>query len=80
MNKGVLLDELMQLSPSERLDVADKLWDSVHLPGSLRPGEPFVLTAEQKGELDRRLAEHRADPGSAIPWEEVRDRLRAKHG
>jgi putative addiction module component (TIGR02574 family) len=80
MNKALLLDELMQLSYAERLDIAEKLWDSVHPPGSIRPGEPFVLTEEQKAELDRRLAEHRADPSSAIPWEEVRDRLRAKYG
>ena len=33
------------------------------------------LTDEQKAELDRRIAEHDADPDSAIPWEEVRRRL-----
>jgi putative addiction module component (TIGR02574 family) len=80
MNKVALLDELMKLSPSERLDIADELWHSIHPPGSVRPGEPFVLTAEQKAELDRRIAEHRADPGSAVPWEEVRVRLWAKYG
>ena len=35
----------------------------------------FVLTDEQKAELDRRIAEHEADPDSAIPWEQVRQRL-----
>lgn len=33
------------------------------------------LTAEERDEIDRRLAEHDRDPGSAIPWEEVRARL-----
>ena len=75
MNKAVLLDELMQLDPSERLDIAEKLWDSVHPPGSARPGDDFALTEEQKVELDRRRAEHRADPSTAIPYEEVRDWL-----
>jgi putative addiction module component (TIGR02574 family) len=79
MGKAALLDALMKLSPSERLDIADELWHSIHPPGSIRPGERFVLTAEQKAELDRRLAQHRADPGSAIPREEVRDRPRAKY-
>jgi putative addiction module component (TIGR02574 family) len=32
----------------------------------------FVLTDEQMAELDRRIAEHEADPDSAIPWEEVK--------
>lgn len=80
MNKAVLLDELMQLTPTERLDIAEKLWDSVHPPGSARPGEDFELTEEQKAEIDRRIAEHERDPGSAIPWEVVRERLRAKYG
>lgn len=36
----------------------------------------FVLTDEQKAELDRRVAEHEADPDSAIPWEEVERELK----
>ena len=78
MNKTVLLDELMQLSPPERLDIAEKLWDSVHPPGSIRPGEPFVLTDEQKAELDRRLEEHKRHPERAEPWDVVRARLWAR--
>ncbi len=78
MNKAVLMDELMQLSASERLDIAEKLWDSIHPPGSLRPGEPFVLTDEQKAELDRRLEEHKRHPERAQPWEIVRARLWAR--
>jgi putative addiction module component (TIGR02574 family) len=38
----------------------------------------FVLTDEQKAELDRRLAEHEADPDSAVPWEEVERELKAR--
>jgi len=75
MNKAVLLDELMQLAYDERLEIAERLWDSVHPPGSAWPGEPFVLSAEQKIEIDRRLAEHERDPSTAEPWEEVRARL-----
>ena len=74
MNKATLLKRLMQLTPTERLDIAEQLWDSVHPPGSIRPGEEFVLTDEQKAELDRRIAEHERDPSSAIPWEVVRAR------
>ena len=78
MNKSLLLDELMQLSPTERLDIADKLWDSVHPPGSARPGEEIAFTEEQMAEIRRRVAEHERDPSSALPWEEVRARLWAR--
>ena len=79
MNKSLLLDELMQLSASERLDIAERLWDSIHPPGSIRPGEPFVLTDEQKAELDRRIEEHKRNPERAEPWEVVRARLWAHY-
>jgi putative addiction module component (TIGR02574 family) len=71
MNKA-LLQELMQLSPAERLELAQDLWDSVG-PEELPP-----LTPDQEKEIDRRLAEHEKDPSRAIPWEEVRARLRSR--
>ena len=36
------------------------------------------VTEAQKKELDRRLAEHKANPGSAIPWDEFRTELRER--
>ena len=77
MNKAIL-DELMQLSPAERLDIAEKLWESVD------PNDPNIvddiapLSEEQMQEVRRRIAEHERDPGSAIPWEEVRASLWAR--
>jgi putative addiction module component (TIGR02574 family) len=67
------LTKLLKLPATERVDIAMALWDS------LTPAEQeaeFDLTVEQRAELDRRLAEHVADPTSAIPWEEVRRKLR----
>jgi putative addiction module component (TIGR02574 family) len=72
MNKTSLADLLM-LSPAERLQLAQDLWDSL-------PEEAVPLTEEQVRELERRLADHDANPGAAIPWDEVRDRLRARFG
>ena len=78
MNKTLLLNELMQLGPAERLDFAERLWDSVD------PNDPSVaenlapLTKEQMREVRKRLDEHERDPSSAIPWEEVRARLWAR--
>jgi putative addiction module component (TIGR02574 family) len=74
MNKA-LRDQVMQLPPEERLELIEDLWDSIHPPGSARPGEPVMLTDEQKAELDRRLEEHKRHPERAEPWEVVRARL-----
>ena len=59
------LNALLKLSPQDRAALAMALWES--LDDSQREKE-LSLTAEQIAEIDRRLAEHLADPGSAIPW------------
>jgi putative addiction module component (TIGR02574 family) len=69
-----LVAELLELSPSERHDLIGTLWDSLDVK-ELPP-----LTDEQTKELDRRLAEHRANPSRAIPWEQVMTELRARFG
>jgi len=79
MNKP-LLDELLRLDPVERLDIAVKLWESVHPPGSALPGEPVELTEEQMAEIDRRLSKLERDPSRGAPWEEVFERIRARFG
>ena len=66
------LTRLLELPPTERVDLAMALWDS--LTAAERETE-FDLTSEQRAELDRRLAEHIADPTSAVPWDEVRRKL-----
>jgi putative addiction module component (TIGR02574 family) len=73
MNKP-LLQELLKLSPAERLELAHELWDSIPT-ADLPP-----LTEEQKQEIDRRIAEHERDPSRASSWDEVRARLRARFG
>ncbi len=74
MNQA-LRDELMKLSTAEKIELANELWDSIP-PNE----EEFELTPEQRQEIERRMAEHERDPSSAIPWEEVRERLRARFG
>jgi len=66
------LAELLRLPASQRVEVAMALWES--LTEAEREAER-ALTPEQEAELDRRLAEHVANPGSAIPWDEVRRKL-----
>jgi putative addiction module component (TIGR02574 family) len=50
------------------------LWES--LTDAEREAE-LALTPAEAEELDRRWADHVANPGSAIPWDEVRRRLRS---
>ena len=66
------LAELLKLPASARAEIAMALWES--LTDTERESE-LALSPDQEAELDRRLAEHIANPGSAIPWDEVRRKL-----
>lgn len=68
----IILDALA-LPPAERLDVIDRLWDSL-----AESPDDFELTEEQRRELDRRLDEMRANPDAAIPWEQVKAELQKR--
>ena len=72
MNKA-LLKELMELTPEERIQLAEDLWDSI------AADEMPPLTDEQMEEMDRRFAEHERDPSSALPWEDVRKWLWSRY-
>jgi putative addiction module component (TIGR02574 family) len=67
---GVLLTDapsgssLSVAQADERPELAMALWDS--LTDNERDPE-FELSSDQKAELDRRWAEHLANPGSAVP-------------
>ena len=66
------LSQLLKLPASDRAELAMALWDS--LSDADREGE-LGLTEGQSAELDRRWAEHLADPQTAVPWSEVRRKL-----
>jgi putative addiction module component (TIGR02574 family) len=72
MNKA-LLKELLELSPADRLQLVEDLWDSIE-PGDLAP-----LTDEQKQEIERRYADHVANPTKSSKWEDVKARLLARY-
>jgi putative addiction module component (TIGR02574 family) len=71
---SISLDELLKLPASERADIAHALLESL---SETEQEEQVVLTDELKAELDRRFAEHEADPASAIPWEVIDRKHRA---
>jgi putative addiction module component (TIGR02574 family) len=56
---------------AEQVEFVQRLWD--HIVDS---GWQPQLTAEQRAELDRRLAAHEADPTNVLTWEEVLAHLR----
>lgn len=70
---AIPLDDLLKLPAAERFEIAMALWESLE---DRDREDAFAMTPELEAELDRRWAEHVADPGSAIPWEEVRKELR----
>lgn len=58
-----------RLSPQERCELIDLIWDS------LPPSAPLTPPEEHLRELERRIATADVDPGAAEPWEAVRARL-----
>jgi putative addiction module component (TIGR02574 family) len=64
---------LDRLSPEDRLTVAEAIWESV-----AREVEAAPLTAPQRTELERRLADSIARPEAVTPWEEIKARALAR--
>jgi putative addiction module component (TIGR02574 family) len=72
MNKA-LLQQLLELTPEERIELAEDLWDSVEAD------EMPPLTPEQKQEVERRYAELINEPEKGLKWEDVKARLLARY-
>ena len=67
---SVNIQEILKLPVTERIEIVEAVWDSI----AASP-ESLPVTESQKRELDRRLAEHRANPQSGRTWEEIRHSL-----
>ena len=63
-----LLAEALKLSPSDRLQLIEALWDTLS-------EEDIPVTAEERALLDERLADLEKNPGAQSPWPEVKARL-----
>ena len=61
---------LQELSASERILLAEELWDSVAANEEL-----FPLTDGQRSLLDERLASYILDQEAGDTWENVRNRI-----
>jgi putative addiction module component (TIGR02574 family) len=66
---------VFDLSPSEKLQLVEDLWDDLAASPS---GVP--LHDWQKEELARRKANLMSNPASGLSWEEVKRRVRSRYG
>ena len=62
-----------RLNLEDKLALVDAIWESICADKT-----PFTLTAAQRAELDRRIADDDAYPDDTVPWEEVKASLRAR--
>jgi putative addiction module component (TIGR02574 family) len=63
-----LLAEALKLSPSDRLQLIEALWDTLS-------EEDVPVTLEERALLDDRLADLQQNPDAQSPWSEVKARL-----
>jgi putative addiction module component (TIGR02574 family) len=69
MSRVELLKEAKRLSLPERLDLIDRLIESVE------EESPEVLSPQAESELDRRYRAYLASPEDGEPWEVTRQRI-----
>jgi putative addiction module component (TIGR02574 family) len=65
---GDLLQQINTLSPAEKAELLDAVWESLEV-------DALSLTDEQRSELDHRIARHEKNPSDVVTWEKVKSRL-----
>ena len=70
MNVSIKSLGIERLSVAERLTLVEELWDSI--------AASTPITDAQRAELDRRLADHEANPDDVVSWEEVHSSISAR--
>jgi len=71
MTADQLISDAASLPPSDRLRIAQAIWDSLPEDAYPAPGQ------EIKAELERRMANYREHPESGMAIDELRARLEA---
>jgi putative addiction module component (TIGR02574 family) len=72
----ISIDQLRSLPLEKRLELINKLWESLGEDAY----EHFPIPDEVIAEAERDYEEHLADPSSSIPWAIARARLRERYG
>lgn len=65
-------DLIKSLSFEEKLDLLDELWAEIVAES------PVEIPLPHRQLLAERQKQYEVDPGQAIPWHEIRDRLRER--
>ncbi len=68
-------DSIFDLSPAEKLQLVEDLWDDL----ASKPSE-IPINDWQKEELERRKANLKSKPASGLTWDEVKAKIRSRHG
>ena len=66
-----LIPELARLSPRQRLDLIEALWESLD-------DKDVPVTEAQRAELDRRIAGFEQDREQSISWDQLSAELRQR--
>ncbi len=66
---------IFDLSPSEKLQLVEDLWDDL-----VATPEAIPIHEWQKQDLARRKANLLKNPASGLAWEEVKRRVRSRYG
>jgi putative addiction module component (TIGR02574 family) len=67
------IDQILELPPSERLAIAQEIWESVAEDSAAVP-----LTNAQREELERRWLDFEQRPDEGESWDEVKKSLRSE--
>jgi len=64
-----------KLDVDDRLALVEEIWASI-----VADAKAFPLTPSQRAELDRRVADDDQFPSDVVPWNEVKESVRARLG
>jgi putative addiction module component (TIGR02574 family) len=69
------MDSVFDLSPAEKLQLVEDLWDDLAASPEEVPVHDWQIA-----ELARRKANLQKNPATGLSWEEVKRRVRSRHG
>jgi putative addiction module component (TIGR02574 family) len=75
MSRDPVIEAVFKLSPAEKLQLVQDLWDDL----AANP-ENVPFSDDLLDELERRRAHHEAHPETGMTWEEAMNSIRSRHG
>jgi putative addiction module component (TIGR02574 family) len=73
MDITATLNQIKALDLNDRIQLVQAIWDTI-ADEQTHPD----LTDAEKQELDRRIAEHDADPDNVLTWDELKTAIKHK--